>query len=74
MKKLKWEKPVLESFDTVDTLECACLSGSNATNRCLSGSSATGNCNTSGGSAGYHCRTSGGSASRRCNTGAAPSW
>ncbi len=73
MKKLKWEKPVLESFDTVGVLECACRSGSNANNRCNpTGGSASGSCLNNGSSAGKRCST-GGSAAGHCDPGAAPS-
>ena len=65
MEKLKWEIPVLESFETVDSLEC----------HCQAGSAATGSydiCNTNGGSAAWWCNASGGSAGGCQNTGGTP--
>ncbi|GEM_PF-3883293 len=65
MKVLKWEKPVLESFETVDSLECTCQSGSAATGQWEI-------CNSNGSSAGWWCNASGGAAGSCHNSGGSP--
>ncbi len=72
MKKLIWGKPVLESFDSIESMECvACQGTGSAAGACKqSGGSARRACNP-GGSAGRRCHATGGSAARWCTSGGA---
>lgn len=69
IKILKWEIPVLESFESVNSLECApCMgSGSSAGTKCTTGGSANKKC-AAGGNAGGRCAT-GGNAGAQCVQG-----
>ena len=57
-RKLKWEKPVLESFEEYDVL--------NANENCNNtGSTVSFNCNSSGGAASQNCKSTGAGAAHQ---------
>ncbi len=71
-KKLQWEKPVLESFESVEPIECACDGTGSAAGSCNpSGGSASGRCVSTGSSASGRCISAGGSAGGKCEVGGA---